>query len=380
MNGILEVPQRLVTGWGASASIGKEAADLGKRALVLCSRRLKQSELIQQVAEQLAGYQLAVSVHAGEPGEPDVKTVEQILHLAETNEIDVVVGIGGGSILDLAKAVAGLMFPGRKPVKDYFYGEKITGKGIPWVAVPTTSGSGAEATPNSVLSLGKELKQSIRGDRTWLASVVILDPQLTVVCSREVTAWSGMDALTQAIESHVSKGANVLTESYSLRSAQFIANNLYQAYEDPSNREARTGMAYGSLFAGIALANARLGIVHGIAHSIGIHYGVPHGLVCGILLPYSIRYNSGSCAGKYAELAGAMGIGESADELLEWVCSMNQKLGIPLSLAPYGLRREDFPVIVKESLPSGSLKANPKETTAQDLMEFLEGLLHQKEG
>jgi alcohol dehydrogenase class IV len=282
-----------------------------------------------------------------------------------------VIGVGGGSILDLAKAVAGLMIPNRKSVRDYFYGEAITERGIPWVAVPMTSGTGAEATPNSVLSDGKILKQSIRGDRSWLAKLVILDPQLTVSSPPNVTAYSGLDALTQAIESYTSKKATVLTEPYSFTAAKLIAKSILVAYEHPEDEQARTDMASGSLLAGMALANARLGIVHGVAHSIGLHFDVPHGLVCGTLLPWAIVYNQEVCADKYKELVQGMGVGNCADDLADWVRKINSHLGIPHSIKAFGVQRDDLKKIVEESMPSGSLKANPGTTSEEDLHEFL---------
>lgn len=367
-----EIPPRIVTGWGSVGKLGDEALQLGKRVLIICSRRLKTSGLISDLFDKFEQAGEFAIVHEAQPGEPTIQETERVLQLAERHGIDVVVAIGGGSVLDLGKAVAGLCHPDRLPVRDYFYGKQPSGSGIPWVAVPTTSGSGAEATPNAVLSDEKHLKQSIRGDRRWLADIVILDPELTVHCPPNITAWSGMDALTQAIESYTAKGASELTEPYSLRSAVLLADSLLAAYEQPDNREARTKAAYGSLLAGMALANARLGIVHGVAHPVGLHYGIPHGLVCGILLPWAIRFNRPVCEDKYARLAKAMGIGKSADDLIAWIEQLKEKMEIPASLSKFGIKREDFPRIVRESMPSGSLKANPRHVTEEDLMAFLE--------
>lgn len=375
MQYVFETPQRIITGWGTIACAGPEIASIGKRALLIYSARMAGSRLIEDLVSRLEQGGTTVWKETAEPGEPTVEGVESILFRAELHEADVVVGVGGGSILDIAKAVAGLKVPGRRPVKDYFYGHPISGAGIPWVAIPTTSGTGAEATPNSVLSDGKKLKQSIRGDWRWLAKLVILDPELTVSCSANVTAWSGMDALTQAIESYTSTGANVLTEPYSLRAASLISKSLVKACENPADRQARTDMAYGSLLAGIALANARLGIVHGVAHSLGLLYSVPHGLVCGALLPWAVRYNEPVCADRYGELARAMNIGNGADDLLAWISATNKKLGIPSSVKAFGFNKEDIPRIVEESMPSGSLKANPRPTSPADLAAFLEDQL-----
>jgi alcohol dehydrogenase class IV len=371
MKHTLEIPGRIITGWDSISGIGEEVSSFGQRALLICSRRLSKSQLISGTVNQLNTCNINVICETNEPGEPTVEQVEKIICLAENHNIDFVIGIGGGSIIDVAKAVAGLKFPGRKLVKDYFYGLPIAKKGIPWIAIPTTSGTGAEATPNSVLSDEKRQKQSIRGDFNWLASLVVLDPLLTQTCSPEVTAFSGMDALTQAIESYTSKGAHMLTMPYSLKAASLISKSILVAYEEPYNKHARTNMSYGSLLAGIALANARLGIVHGVAHSIGLRFNIPHGLVCGALLPWAIDYNKGVCSEKYDELAKTMQIGESTEDLIEWVFRTNSKLGIPSSIKEFGIQERDLSKIVEESMSSGSLKANPRETDKVGLYKFL---------
>lgn len=374
---LFEAPERIVAGWGVISRLGEEAKTVGKNLLLLCSSRTAESEWMKGIVGQLEREGLTVSVEVCDAGEPTVDAVEKLLRRAENLDADAVIGIGGGSVLDTAKAVAGLKFPDRRPVIDYFYGQPIERRGVPWIAVPTTSGTGSEATPNSVLSDGDKLKQSIRGDRSWIAARIILDPELTVSCPPNVTAWSGMDALTQAIESYTSAKANALTEPYSLKAAVLIAGSLETACREPGHRQARTDMAYGSLLAGIALANARLGIVHGVAHSIGLHFHVPHGLVCGTLLPWAIDFNQDVAGDKYAALARAIGAGSSARDLADWVRGLNRRLNIPSSIREFGVNKEDVPRIVEESMPSGSLKANPKPVSREELAGFLEAQLGQ---
>jgi alcohol dehydrogenase class IV len=367
----LEIPRRIIAGWDSIYSIAEEISFFGQRALLLCSRRQSNSQFVIDTVRQLNACNINVICETNESGEPTVEQVEKIICLAEYHSIDFVIGIGGGSIIDVAKAVAGLKFSGRKLVKEYFYGLPIKNKGIPWVAIPTTSGTGAEATPNSVLSDEKRQKQSIRGDFNWLADLVVLDPQLTQTCSPEVTAFSGMDALTQAIESYTSKGAHMLTMPYSLTAASLISKSIQVAYEEPFNKNARTNMSYGSLLAGIALANARLGIVHGVAHSIGLRFNIPHGLVCGAILPWAIDYNKTVCSEKYDKLAKTMQIGESTEDLIKWIVRTNSKLGIPSSIKEFGIQERDLSRIVEESMSSGSLTANPRETDRVGLYNFL---------
>lgn len=370
MSIIFDVPKRTISGWNTVQSLAQEISALGKRPLLFHTERLGRSDIIVRITEHLQKDNLEVNHLIVESGEPTLSMVEAGLKQVIEKNADVIIGIGGGSILDLAKAVAGLRYSGSKTVKDYFYGSSPSQKGLPWVAIPTTAGTGAEATPNAVLSDGT-IKQSIRGSNHWLASLVVLDPQLTVDCSLSVTAQSGMDALTQAIESYISTGANVYTEPYSLRATKLISQSLLQAYHEPNNVQARSDMLIGSNLAGIALANARLGIVHGVAHSVGLKLSLPHGLVCGILLPWAIEYNREVSHSKYEQLAKVMGIGETCEDLISWIHHINKRLEIPYSLKELGLKKDWIEEIAKESLPSGSLKANPKPTSFKDLVEFL---------
>jgi alcohol dehydrogenase class IV len=367
---IFDVPNRTISGLSTFYSIGQEITELGKKPLLIHTRRFARSDNIVRITEQLQKENLVVNHLTVESGEPTISMVEAGLKQVREKNADVIIGIGGGSILDLAKAVAGLHNAGSKTVKDYFYGSSPSQKGLPWVAIPSTAGTGAEATPNAVLSDGT-IKQSIRGSHHWLASLVVLDPQLTIDCPMDVTAQSGMDALTQAIESYTSTGANVFTEPYSLRATKLISKSLLKAYHEPNNIRARSDMLIGSNLAGIALANARLGIVHGVAHSVGVKLNLSHGLVCGILLPWAIEYNREVSHSKYEQLAKEMGIGETCDDLISWIRNIKKKLEIPYSLKELGLKQDWIEEIAKESLPSGSLKANPKPTSFEDLVEFL---------
>ena len=372
----MEMPPRGVSGGGAAEAVGRETAALGSRALRVSGARWSGTETLRAAAASLRAHGVDAIAVSQDSGEPTLERLEETVRIAEAERVTVVVGLGGGSVLDVAKATAGLCFPGRKPVSEYFYGLRAdSDSALPWIALPTTAGTGSEATPNAVLSDGDRQKQSIRGDRRWLAATVLLDPGLTVSCSPQVTAWSGMDALTQAIESHTSAGAHVLTEPCSAEAVRLIAGSIRRAHREPEDVQARTDMAYGSLLAGIALANARLGVVHGLAHPLGLRYHIPHGLVCGVLLPWAIAYNTPACADKYGDLARLGGAGHAAQDLLDWVRAANRELGIPYSLRAFGLRREDFAWIVEQSMPSGSLRANPRPVRPEDLFDLLDAQL-----
>ncbi|MCL6615420.1 MAG: iron-containing alcohol dehydrogenase, partial [Firmicutes bacterium] len=210
-----------------------------------------------------------------------------------------------------AKAASGLA-PAEGGIEEYFTGRPLPGPALPWVAVPTTAGTGAEVTPNAVLTdPGTRIKQSIRSDLLF-ARAAVIDPELTLALPPNQTTYSGMDALSHAIEAYVSKGANDLTDVFALEAARLIPANLLRAHEG-GGLEARTALARASLLAGVALANARLGAVHGLAHPLGVYYDLPHGLVCAVLLPWVMRFNLQVAYEKFARLAEVWGVAPGGD-------------------------------------------------------------------
>ncbi|HBE79733.1 MAG TPA: iron-containing alcohol dehydrogenase, partial [Firmicutes bacterium] len=244
--------------------------------------------------------------------------------------------------------------------------------------IPTTAGSGAEVTFNAVLSdPSNHVKKSIRDPRL-AADIAIVDPVLTLSLPPSITVNSGMDALVQAIEAFTSKGATPLTDVYAYSAIERIAANIIKVHQDEQDLAARTEMAMGSLMAGIALCNARLGAVHGLAHSIGIIGGKPHGLICAVLLVPVMRFNLAVSYAKYGEVAKALGLkiltGDAIDAAaagMKFIMTLQRKVGIFEHISDLGISEADYPAIIAESLNSGSMKANPREVKAEDLMNIL---------
>jgi alcohol dehydrogenase class IV len=287
-----------------------------------------------------------------------------------------VVAVGGGSVIDVAKAIAAL---GRshEPVSEFHGGRSLDEPGLPVIAIPTTSGTGAEVTPNSVLTdIATNVKASIRGD-ALLPEVAIVDPELTLTLPPDQTAYSGLDALCQAMEAFVSNIANAVSDALALDACVRIGRSLERAVTDGADIEARSDMALGSLCAGYALASARLGLVHGLAHPLGTLCSKPHGLVCGLLLGPVIRANARYAAERYAVIARALGIPSGATDeasamaLADWVEASCERTGVPTRLSALGVEPQHVPDLAAAGAVAGSTRFNPRRVTEEDLRDLI---------
>src|SRR5690242_13186458 len=279
---------RIFFGRGQVRRLGEIARSMGSAALVVHNGPVPAA-----VEAALSGTGMR-TVLVRQHGEPKVEDVDRGLAAARENGCDLVIGVGGGSAIDAAKAVAGLLTNGGAAL-DYMEvigkGQKITRPAAPWVAVPTTAGTGAEATRNAVIgSPEKRFKASIRSEHL-LPRVALVDPELGVGVPPDVTARSGMDALCQCVEAYTSIGANAMTDPMALHGVALAGRSLRRAFENGQDLDAREDMALAALLSGIALTNAGLGAVHGFAAPLGANFPAPHGTVCAALLPHVIAAN-----------------------------------------------------------------------------------------
>ncbi|MCS6908725.1 MAG: iron-containing alcohol dehydrogenase [Anaerolineales bacterium] len=372
------VPTRIVLGEGAVQTLGETVGSYGKKAMVFGSP----SERFRATLDaQLSAQDIAYLYHPVS-GEPTVESVQNAAALGKNHQVEVIVGIGGGSVLDTAKAVAGLI-ANEGDLYDYL---EVIGRGLslskpalPFIALPTTAGTGSEVTKNAVIGdPTQKVKVSLRSP-LLCAKVAIVDPQLTYDNPPEVTARSGMDALTQLIEPFVSNQPNELVDALCRDGIRRISRALLKAYQNGKDGEARRDMAVASLFSGIALANAKLGAVHGFAGVLGGMYGAPHGAICAALLPAVIERNLMALKERglrsqhlmrYREIAQILGL-QSEEQLVEWAAKLNEQLGIP-SLSQLGVRREDFDLIVEKSSRASSMKGNPVALTKEEMVAILQ--------
>jgi alcohol dehydrogenase class IV len=317
--------------------------------------------------------------------------VNQGTQIAVETNCKLVIGVGGGSVMDVAKAIAGMVTNGGK-VQDYQAGKEFLNPPLPLILVPTTSGTGSEITNNAVLKDQKlGIKKSIRG--LW-ANTALLDPELTLTLPKENTAYSGADALVQAIESLVSKSANFISDFFAKEAIKILGESLPKVVEDLNNIELREKMMLGSLFDALSFSNGKLGAVHGFAHPIGIKFDIPHGLICGLLLPYVMEYNLeiDFVVKKYAWIADTFSTqnilndyGDCSEKLprkkidkAKWVIEKLKDIfhyiGIPLHLNEVGIKESDLEDIVNDTKGS-SLENNPRDTNKETLKVILRNAL-----
>ena len=375
---------RIVFGAGAVNDAGAIARDFGRRALVVTGRDARRAERLLANLKSADASATTFSV----AGEPELETVEQGAKLAKAERCELVIGFGGGSALDAAKAIAA-MLTNDGELLDYIEiigrGKALTKWSAPFIAIPTTAGTGAEVTRNAVLASPEhKVKVSLRSP-LMLAKVALVNPELTCVLPPELTASTGLDALTQLIEPFVCNRANPMTDGLCVEGLRRAARSLRIAFSKGQDKPAREDMAVASLFGGLALSNAGLGAVHGLAGPIGGSFPVPHGAICAALLPHVMAMNlralrqrdpNGSALYRYEEaarwLAGDMKA--KADDGLKWVRALVLDMKVP-RLGSFGIQREHFPDLVAKAANASSMKANPIVLTPAELTEILEQAL-----
>jgi alcohol dehydrogenase len=362
-------PGAIHFGFGALAKL--ETIEMpGDIALIVTGgSSMKKNGFLDRAQAALEKNGKKVILFGGVEPEVSVDTVDKAASYARRNKADIIVGLGGGSALDCAKAVSGI-YKKQSGVRDYIDGkQKVTGDTAFFIAIPSTAGTGSEVTKNAVLTYPeKSNKLSLRGD-SLVPRIVIDDPELTLTMPPGITAYSGLDALSHAVESYFSTGANAYTKQLSASAVKMIFDNLPQAYSDGGEKQARYNMMLASLIAGMAFANAGLGAAHGIGHTVGAVCGIPHGLVNAILLPYVEEYNARAVEKEIMELEKITGKG-----FLKKLRSLNKKLKIPEKLgAVCSDMANKAEIVLKNISYSGSMAYNPVKMDSKAAEEILKG-------
>lgn len=366
---------RIVFEEGTAATLPDLARTFGTRPLVVTGAS----------PERAAGLVSALSALSfAVPGEPTVELVREGAQRVKDAGCNVVISIGGGSVIDAGKAIAVLTTNGGEPLEFLEVigkGRAMTVPSLPFIAVPTTAGTGSEATRNAVLGSPLHgVKASLRSP-LMLPRVAVVDPELTYGLPPAITAYTGLDALTQLIEPYVSSRANPLVDGICIEGIRHVAGALRRAYHDGADRDARREMAFGSLLGGLALANAGLGVVHGFAAPLGGQWKAPHGALCAALLPHGIEANVAAlrarapqhhALGRYSEIARLLtGRSEaSVEDGIDWVRGLCAELNIP-RLSAWGINESDLPGMVEKAAKASSMQANPLSLTTDELTAVL---------
>lgn len=381
MNFEFATARRIIFGVGKFQNIADHAKLYGQRALIVTRSEEAVTESFINDLEKEGITSLVFPVHK----EPDIELAQAGVTMAREMDCDLVIGYGGGSAIDCGKAISALVTnPGE--VLNYL---EVIGKGqplqnppLPYIAISTTAGTGAEVTRNAVLASPEHrVKVSLRSP-LMLPDLAIIDPELTLSLPQEITASTGLDALTQCIEPYVSHAANPLTDGICREGISRAARSLRRAYEDGDQLEARTDMSLVSLFGGLALANAKLGAVHGFAGPLGGMYPTaPHGVICGLLLPYVMATNVAAlktrdpdnpALKRYDEVARLLK-GDpkaTASDGVAWIQELCEVLTVP-TLSNYGVEEEHFPTIIEKARNASSMKGNPIQLTDDELRLIL---------
>jgi len=385
---------RIIFGPGASREVAPIAARLGRRAFVVTGRTPDRAKPLLEGLRKLAIDYVTFSV----PGEPTTTILKAAIEKAREARSDLVMSFGGGSAIDAGKTIAA-MLTNRGQLEDYLevvgLGKPISQKPAAHIAIPTTAGTGAEVTRNAVLGVPEHrVKVSMRSE--WmLPSLAVVDPELTYSMPPSLTASTGLDALTQLMEAYVSSKANPLTDAICREGLKRAGRSLRDVYEDGSNATAREDMSLASLFSGLALANAGLGAVHGLAGPLGGMISAAHGDICARLLPLVTQANVRALQSRAADSPALTRYDEIAQILtgkaaslatdpcfrrgklapaqvgVAWLQQLCAELKVP-PMARFGLEEQDFPVVVEKAKKSSSMKGNPIELTDDELMEILE--------
>jgi len=380
MNFNFSTASQIFFGSGTISKVPELLAGFGERILLITGKNTSRAKLLtgNLPSSQFEIFSFQVN------SEPTTDMIDEGVKLARKNRCEAIVGFGGGSVIDSAKAIAALT-PNAGELLDYLEvigkGKKLEEKPLPFIAIPTTAGTGAEASKNSVIySAEHKVKVSLRSSLMF-ADVAVIDPELTLSVPPEVTATTGMDALTHLLETFVSNQANPFIDNFGREGMQRVSRSLLKAYENGSNLDAREDMAYAALLGGMALANVKLGAVHGFAGPMGGMFPIPHGAVCARLLPAVMDANLKSAKAqnlnhiisKYEEVAQLLA-GESkarSEDGIQWAQQMVEKLNIP-SLSAFGLTPSDFPALVEKAKKASSMKGNPVVLSDESLMLILE--------
>lgn len=371
------MPTVNLMGAGAVSKIGEQAKIIGgSKALVVTDKPLVEIGIVEKVVSLLKSSGVDSVIYDGVNPNPSVKNVEDGLTLYKNENCDIIVAVGGGSPIDCAKGI-GLVATNGGSIKDYEGVDKSKNPMPPFIAINTTAGTASEMTRFTIITdTDRHIKMAII-DWHVTPTVSINDPELMVSMPASLTAATGMDALTHAVEAYVSTIATPVTDSAALKAIELISQYLRPAVANGQNIQAREKMAYAEFLAGMAFNNASLGYVHAMAHQLGGFYDLPHGVCNAVLLPHVQRYNMIACPERFVDIAIAMGENveglstiEAAEKALEAIQRLSRDIGIPSGLKELGVKEEDLSILAENAMKDACGLTNPRKANKEDIIQI----------
>lgn len=375
------MPGVSLLGPGSAKTVGEQVKKFGNKALIVTDAFLAQNGMADQLAANIKAAGLETAIYPGAEPNPTDKNVHDGLAVLEGNNCNVIVSLGGGSSHDCAKGI-GIIAGNGGNIRDYEGVDKMTKPMMPMIAVNTTAGTASEMTRFCIITnTDTHVKMAIV-DWRCTPNVAINDPLMMRGMPPGLTAATGMDALTHAVEAYVSTQANPVTDASALMAMKLIAENLKNAVANGENFEARDNMAYAEFLAGMAFNNASLGYVHAMAHQLGGLYNLPHGVCNAILLPHVERYNLIAAPERFTNIAVALGENierlstrDAADVAIESITQLSEDVGIPSNLTELGVKEEDLKLMAQNAMKDATSFTNPRTAKLEDIIQIYENAM-----
>ena len=375
------VPQEIIVGKGSLARLPEAAEKLGgKHGFIISGPHLNKMGIVASCSESLENAGIKVDAYTETEGNPSVETVEKAAAAFRKSGADFIIALGGGSPMDVAKAV-GVVARYGGSITEYEGGGRVPGDIIPLIAIPTTAGTGSEVTAFSVITDHSRNYKLTVFSYKLIPAYAILDPELLTTAPVSVAAACGIDAMVHALEAYISKDASPFSDAMAEKALELIGKNIRRYVADRTDIEAAEAMITGSLFAGIAFSWARLGDVHAMSHPVSAYFDVPHGVANAILLPTIVEYNALADRGKYLKLFNYISLTPASEAefepfmLVDLLTELNEQLGIPGSLGEVGVTADKFDAMADDAMKSGNIAVNPRSTTKKDVLFLYEKAL-----
>jgi alcohol dehydrogenase class IV len=373
---------KIIAGHGCIHKIPEELKKMNARKiLIVTDMGIKSANILDKILKVMDSSELTYVISEDVKPNPDVQNVDNSYQKIKDTSVDSVLAVGGGSVIDTAKALGTLLTNGGS-IGDYFGREMYNNDPLPIFAVPTTVGTGSEVTRACVISKHESFEKKIVGGASMAPRIAFLDPSLLTTLPSQLVAATGMDAMTHAIEGYVSNNSTHISDALNLHAIRLIGSNIRPAVANSKNIEAINTMLMASTTTGIGFGNSLLGMVHSISHAIGGHYDAPHGILNAILLPYVLEFNWIGNPRKFADIAQALGVNitnltieEAAKAAVENITVLSREIGIPEKLSEIGIDSSKIDALVEQAFHDVYISTNPRQPSAKDLYKIIQAAM-----